>query len=88
MLVMIGHRQQLKPKSLMWFRWTLSWLTQSPSVWSVFFKNVLLGIFVLLEMNVMLIVQIIDEIDGALGDGKGAVEVILKLVSHFRNILI
>ena len=24
--------------------------------------------------------QVIDEIDGALGDGKGAVEVILKMV--------
>lgn len=25
--------------------------------------------------------QVIDEIDGALGDGKGAVDVILKMVS-------
>lgn len=28
--------------------------------------------------------QIIDEIDGALGDGKGAVEVILKMVNTYK----
>jgi hypothetical protein len=27
--------------------------------------------------------QVVDEIDGALGDGKGAVEVLLKMVSDF-----
>jgi hypothetical protein len=26
---------------------------------------------------------VVDEIDGALGDGKGAVEVLLKMVSDF-----
>lgn len=26
--------------------------------------------------------QVVDEIDGALGDGKGAVEVLLKMVSN------
>ena len=29
-----------------------------------------------------LFIQVIDEIDGALGDGKGAVEVLLKMVTY------
>jgi len=32
-------------------------------------------------MLICCLFQVVDEIDGALGDGKGAVEVLLKMVS-------
>lgn len=33
------------------------------------------------KMLICCLFQVVDEIDGALGDGKGAVEVLLKMVS-------
>lgn len=39
------------------------------------------------ETNVLVfgVVKVIDEIDGALGEGKGAVEVILKMVTLLES---
>lgn len=91
---MTGQHQPLKLKSLMWFRWILLLLIQNQSAWLVSVLTVTfnktfsfppsfhsISYCAYLEQNSGLF-KVIDEIDGALGDGKGAVEIILQLVSY------